>query len=62
MWTCFEFSHQEKSHVMGQVPAFGPNLSVGVKKVGHVCRLQDVNWLSWRDEFYLKFELINGLI
>jgi hypothetical protein len=58
-WTSFEFSCQEKSHVMGRVPdafrpsgliflleskkascirsvpAFGPNLCVGVEKVGH---------------------------
>ena len=60
----------------GCVPAFGPNLSVwvkkshvmgrvplsvGVEKVGHVGCLPDVNWLSWRDKFYFTFELIMGL-
>jgi hypothetical protein len=46
-----------KIRLVGCVLAFGPNLSVGVKKVGHVGRLLDANRLSWRDKFYLTCEV-----
>jgi hypothetical protein len=50
--------------VTGRVPdvfyVWASNLSVGVKKVGHIGRLPDMNRLSWRDKFCFTFELIIG--
>ena len=42
-WTGFEFSRQEKSHVMN--PALGSNLSVGVEKSHVMGRVPDVDRL-----------------